>query len=306
MRSRALPPTPNLFVVGAMKAGTTSLHALLDSHPGVFMSDPKEPTHFVDGDELRSVSRRAWEAGYWRDHSRYLALFAGAGQAKVRGESSTAYAKRPRLSGVPQRIAEVAPDARIVYILRDPVRRTVSHYLHAVQWNGEHRSPLAAVRDDPHYREVSHYAMQLAPYHEVFGRERVRVLTLEELKADPERVARDLFSWLEVVPDHAPPRVERRNVTPTDIVRQRGPALLRRARAAAPVEGLKRRLPWRLRTLARRVLDVPVDRESEEMRQLVDWLRPLQRRETDELEGMLDRSFPEWTTLGNSRAGEGR
>jgi hypothetical protein len=282
-----------------MKAGTTSLHALLGSHPDIFMSDPKEPTHFVDGAELRSVSRRAWEAGYWRDRSRYLDLFAGAGGARIRGESSTAYAKRPRLGGVPERIANTAPDARIVYILRDPVERTISHYLHAVQWNGEHRLPLAAIRDDPHYREVSHYAMQLAPYGRVFGSERVHVLTLEELKADPARVARALFTWLEVDPDHEPPRLERRNATPTDVVHQRGPALLRRARSAGPVEYLKRGLPWRVRALARRVLDAPVDRESEAMRELVDWLRPIQRRETEELEGTLNRTFPEWTTMGS-------
>jgi len=292
-----LLPLPNLFVIGAMKSGTTSLHALLDSHPEVFMSDPKEPTHFVDGTELRSVSRRAWEAGFWRDRARYVELFAGAEGVPIRGESSTAYSKRPRLGGVPERIATVVPDARIVYILRDPVERTVSHYLHAVQWNDEHRVPLEAVRAEPHYRDVSHYAMQLEPYHRVFGPERVKVMTLESLKSDTARVARDLFVWLGIDPGHLPPSLERRNPTRADVVRRRGPAVLRRARSARPTELLKRYLPWRVREMARRLLDQPVDRTSERMTELVAYLRPRQRDETEELSRMLDRAFPEWTTL---------
>jgi len=290
-------PRPNLFVIGAMKAGTTSLHALLDSHPDVFMSDPKEPTHFVDGDELRSVSRRAWEAGYWRDRDRYLDLFSQGDAAAIRGESSTAYAKRPRLGGVPERIAAHAPGARIVYILRDPIRRTVSHYLHAVQWNDEHRPPLEAVREDPHYREVSHYAMQLEPWRRILGPDRIHVMTLESLKARPVEMARELFEWLGVDPTQAPPRESPRNVTRPDVARKRGPALLRRARTSAPVRALKRRLPWTVRELARRVLDEPVGWGSGRMDALVDYLRPIQLAETAVLEEMLERTFPEWTTL---------
>jgi len=300
--TRTLPPLPNLFVIGAMKSGTTSLHALLESHPDVFMSDPKEPTHFVDGPELRSVSRRAWEAGFWQDRDRYLDLFAGTEDVAVRGESSTAYAKRPRLSGVPERIAEVAPDARILYILRDPVERTVSHYLHAVQWNDEHRPPLEAVQSEPHYREVSHYAMQLEPYHRVFGRDQVRVVTLESLKADTAGEARGLFAWLGIDPEHLPPSLERRNVTRAGVVRRRGPEVVRRARSARPTQVLKRYLPWRIRVMARRILDDPVDRASERMAELVDYLRPLQRDETESLTGMLGRTFSEWTTLTPPKA----
>jgi hypothetical protein len=280
-----------------MKAGTTTLHVLLDSHPEIFMSDPKEPTFFVDGAELEDVSRRAWEAGYWRDRERYLQLFSGAARASVRGESSTAYSKLSRLTGVAQRIAAQAPDARILYILRDPVERTLSHYLHAVQWNDEARRPLDAIRSDPHYREVSHYAMQLKPYHAVFGRDRVLVITLESLTMDPVRSIQGVYAWLGVDAKHVPPETERQNVTRANISRARGPETLRRVRSSPYVGRVKEGVPWRLRQLLRRVLDERLHRQSSQMAGVVDYLRPRQREETEELSRILDRPFPEWKTL---------
>lgn len=291
-------PRPNLFVIGAMKSGTTSLHSYLDAHPSIFMVPNKEPTHFVDGDELRAVSPLIWEAGFWKDRRLYLDLFADAGDAVIVGESSTNYSKRPMIEGVAGRIAEYDPAARIVYLMRDPVARTLSHYWHLVRWHDETRDPLAAVRHDPRYRAVSYYAMQLAPYLERFRRERIKPLTLESLKADPAEVMADLYGWLGVDAGFVPPNLgERKNVTAGATKQARGHGLLRRIRHSDSWARLAPAVPGGIRRLGRTLAEREVDRASVDMGAAIDYLRPLQQQETEELATLLGRAFPEWRTL---------
>src|SRR4029079_5991817 len=103
-------------------------------------------------------------------------------------------------SGVPQRIAEFNPEARFVYIMRDPVERTISHYWHAVRYQMECRNMLTAIRENDHFRHVSHYAAQLVSYFEVFGKYPVFSLALEEIVAHPQSVIRRLLDWLGLDP----------------------------------------------------------------------------------------------------------
>ena len=106
---------PNLIVIGAAKCGTTSLHEYLDLHPEVAMSREKELDFFVE--------EKHWGRGVeW-----YAAQFE---DAPVRGESSPSYTAYPRYRGVPERIRRVVPDAKLVYLVRDPVERIVSHFVH--------------------------------------------------------------------------------------------------------------------------------------------------------------------------------
>lgn len=288
-----------------MKAGTTTLHAMLERHPDVFMCSPKEPTHFVDGDEIRSVSRRAWEAGFWNAPDRYLRLFETAGAARYRGDASTAYAKLPRIGGVAGRIADFSPGSRIIYLLRDPIERTISHYLHAVRWNGEWRPPELAVRAEPHYLEVSHYAMQLRPYLDAFGPERVFVLTLEALRDDPHGQLARLVEWL------ALPAIEReegptqKNKTSATIVRRRGPRIVHRVRQSSRLSPLRRFVPSPVKRGAAALFDVPIGRGDRAFRSLEDQIRAQCLDETAELSDLLDRGFSEWTTLAGGVTVEG-
>lgn len=109
---------PNLFIIGAQKCGTTSLHRYLDLHPDISMSKIKEPEFFL---------RHVPETGVPRitERSRYLNLFEAG--TKFRGESSTHYSIYPCNHGVPERIASEVHDARIVYLVRDPIARVASH-----------------------------------------------------------------------------------------------------------------------------------------------------------------------------------
>src|SRR6185295_6140807 len=113
-------PRPDFVVIGAMKCGTSTLHVQLAAQPGFFMSEPKEPNFFSD------------DAEFARGEGWYRGLFAGAGEGDLRGESSTHYTKLPTHPRTVERLAsELGRDLRFVYVVRHPVDRLVSHYVHA-------------------------------------------------------------------------------------------------------------------------------------------------------------------------------
>jgi hypothetical protein len=166
------PALPNFLVIGAMKAGTTTLHAWLAQHPDIGMSTIKETNYFVSG---RNDHDPAWYARHFD------------GRAPFRAESSTSYTKFPQRPGVPERIHTLIPDAKLVYVLRDPIERTVSHYLHAVQRGRERRSLVdaLAVLDDNLYVDPSRYHLQLEQYWPLYPPSRILVMTAEELHRAP-------------------------------------------------------------------------------------------------------------------------
>jgi hypothetical protein len=179
---------PNLLVIGGLKCGTTSLHHYLNLHPSITMSRPKELNFFV--------SQLNWDLGpeWYGEH-----FDPGAA---VRGETSPHYTARPRLEGVAERMHELLPHARVVYMVRDPIDRMLSHYLHNVGGGYEERSVDEAFgRWDTAYVDRSRYAFQLDPYLEAFGAERIRIVAREELKEDRAGTMRSLFEFCGVDPD---------------------------------------------------------------------------------------------------------
>ena len=118
---------PNLFVIGAMKSGTTSLCQCLGTHPDIFMVPVKEPMHFSREEK--------WSQG----NETYLRLFADAKNEIYVGEGTTEYSKRPFREGVAQRLYEFNSSARIIYVMRDPFDRIVSQHKHMVKMRSESR-----------------------------------------------------------------------------------------------------------------------------------------------------------------------
>lgn len=281
-----------------MKSGTTHLSALLGDHPAIFMSSPKEPCHFVDGNTLRTAWPYMWQRGFWRSIDLYLSLFAGAGAAQVVGEASTVYSHAPLFGGVPERILAFNPDARFVYVMRDPVERSISHYWHRWRWWGERRPILAAIRSEPLYIDVSHYAAQLKEYLKHVGRERIYVLTHEALIADPANQLSRLYAWLKVDPSFRPDRLGVPfNKRPEVVYQPRGYGLLDRLRRSALYGRLAPYIPesarhfgYGLALRGMRPADVPLGAVQ-------DYLRARQLPQTEELRALLRRDFPEWTTL---------
>src|SRR3954465_14378495 len=134
-RRKSHAAMPNLIIIGGLKCGTTSVHHYLGLHPEIGMSRPKELNFFVE--ELNWPLGADWYRGHF------------TGDERVQGESSPHYTNEPRFAGVAERIHGLLPEARIVYIVRDPIDRMLSHYLHNVAGGYESR-PLEEALDDPH------------------------------------------------------------------------------------------------------------------------------------------------------------
>lgn len=180
-RKRHAAP-PNLIVVGGLKCGTTSIHHYLGLHPEIQMSKPKELNFFA-----RELN---WDLGLDWYASRFDARFA------VRGESSPHYTNLPRFEGVAERIHEHCPDARLIYMVRDPIKRILSHWVHATGAGYETREMVPTLSaPDSSYIHRSMYWMQLRPYLERFDRARIEIIAQEELQAEREETMRKAFRF---------------------------------------------------------------------------------------------------------------
>ena len=285
---------PNLFVIGAAKSGTTSLHQALADHRDILTSEPKEPAFFVP------------EVGYYpADVDWYMSLFEAAGEARYRGESSTHYSKLPLFPDVPRRIAEFVDEPpRFIYLMRDPLDRLISHYWHNVRKLSEHWQIGPAIRDSDEYLALSHYRMQLEPYFARFGRESVSCITFEAMRDHPDDVLGQVFQWLGVDPRHRS-GVDRANARPPVIRGVQGRGRLDRLARTAVWGRLSPFVPGRLKNAAKSLAYQTVHPDAGKVERLIEELRPDMRTQVRELEGYLGRTFPEWTlTMGDNAGGE--
>jgi Sulfotransferase family len=251
---------PTFLVIGAMRAGTTSLWEYLRGHPQVHMAPKKEPSFFT--------AAGTWDRGVgW-----YASLFRDAGDAKAVGEASTSYTKHPNHAGVPERIAGLIPDVKLVYVIRDPIERIRSQYEWTVH-RGDERRPLAqAVLENPEYVDYSRYAAQIDRYLEWFPRDQLLVVTSEHLRDARRETVRTIFEFLGVDPSWVPPglkaeqHVSDRQVARPFARRLRAMAGYRRVAGLAPA-GLKSAY-WRVARRKRgagtaSIIPDPVRRELE-------------------------------------------
>ena len=175
---------PDFLIIGAMKCGTTTLAEQLGLQPGIFMATPKEPNFFSDDD----VYARGMD---WYQH-----LFATAADGDLRGEASTHYTKLPAYPDTLARMRPVLPAPRIVYSVRDPIERALSHFMHDWLEGKMPKDPDAAFRTHPELVDYGCYAMQIAPFIEAYGREAILLTSLERMKAAPEAELRRICAHL--------------------------------------------------------------------------------------------------------------
>ena len=178
---------PNLIIIGAMKAGTTSLHYYLDLHPEISMSLPKELDFFVED--------KNWQNGITWYESHFTA------QAKIHGESSVSYTTYPQAKNVVKRMYSLIPEAKLIYVLRDPIERIISHYIHSYA-NSTEVEPFRRAIFEP-YREYlirSRYYMQLEQFLTYYPEPQILIITQEDLWSKRQNTLHKIFRFLDV--DH--------------------------------------------------------------------------------------------------------
>jgi len=204
---------PNFFLIGAQKAGTTSLYSYLKQHPQIYMSPIKEPFFFDHEIDSRGEVVREKFGGPVTPHVKfadireYRTLFRGVSGEKAIGEASVLYIYAP---GTAERIKRYVPEAKLIALLRNPADRAYSAFLHAVRIGREPLTDFAqALREEDdriwynwhyqfHYRNRGLYYAQLKRYFEVFGREKVGVWLYEDLSNDPIGVVQSVLRFLGV------------------------------------------------------------------------------------------------------------
>lgn len=198
--------SPNFFIVGAPKAGTTSLYHYLEAHPQIFMPIVKEPNYFSYQSSL-DQNLYYKERGI-NNFEEYIALFEKAGNKKAIGEASVSYLFYPEAA---INIKNTFPKSRIIIMLRNPVERAISHYnmdykLGYVDLTFEN---VIQKKDDSNlnklyyqqFIELGLYYNQVKRYIELFGRENVLIIFFEDFKNDASREVKKIFEFLDVDSD---------------------------------------------------------------------------------------------------------
>lgn len=234
---------PNFFIVGAPKAGTTSLYHYLRQHPEIYMSPLKEPNYFASeirpenfGAEFQEwVQRETRElreylcrpvleqrfGGIVADWKDYLKLFEAVTAEKAIGEASVCYLWSRTAA---RNIFSAVPGAKLLMILRNPADRAFSQYLHAVT-NGWVRESFRARIDvalgrgrEPFgilnpFLEFGLYYEQVKRYLEFFPAANLRIYLFEDYQKQPGSVLADIFCFLDVDPSFEP-NISQRHLEP--------------------------------------------------------------------------------------------
>ncbi|MGL5080468.1 MAG: sulfotransferase family protein [Microcoleaceae cyanobacterium] len=165
---------PDFIIIGAMKCATSTLHEQLALQPGLFMPELKEPNFFSNDEE------------YAKGTDWYLSHFKAAPTEALWGESSTHYTKLPTYPKTIERIRQQIPDVKLIYVMRHPIDRLVSQYVHEWSMRVISTDINRAINECPELIDYSRYSMQLQPYFEVFGQERVLPVFFERVLKFPQ------------------------------------------------------------------------------------------------------------------------
>jgi hypothetical protein len=261
---------PNLVVIGAQKCGTSALHYYLSLHPEIAMSQPKELNFFIN--------KRNWNLGLEWYESHFQE------DRQVRGETSPNYTNFPRFKGVAKKMHRVIPDAKLIYMVRDPIDRMVSAYLHN-QRKGRVDGNLADVITAPGgtYIRRSRYHRQVKRFARLYPRSNLLVVDQADLLERREETLSQVFNFLEVDDAFWTPRFGHLR---HESARAEEPALARVGRRVAPT--LTRRVSTRVAgsgTSARPLVDADLQAE----------LAARLKRDIDRFRRFTGRDFAHWS-----------
>ncbi len=303
MTSHSRDNLPNFMLIGAAKSGTTSLAYYLSQHPDVYIPAEKE-THFFSFDALYDKGIDFYGRTFFADAARF----------RARADATPAYVHRYE-KVIPRIQADLGQDLKFVVLLRDPVRRAWSHYLHQLRNAREDLSfEEAMTKEDERaaadpdswlgYFKDGLYSQQLSAWFDAFGRERFLVLKQSDLAAQPIETVNAVFRFIGVSPLES---LDLSRKNPQAVPRSRW--LMRLMSMNFPGrDWLKNRMPpeWRRGALVwiRRRNTRP-SREGELPRLSAETERVLRQRyapEFDRLEALLGESYDEWREGGAASA----
>ena len=217
---------PNFLIIGAAKAGTSSLYHYLKQHPQIYMSPKKELRFFsLVGEKLDFCGpgdKQLYRKNSITDLETYRSFFSGVADEIAVGEASPGYLYYPN---APENIKSYIPEAKLIAILRDPVERAYSHFLHNLRKGKEPLTDFAqAIQEEEtrtqgnwsrnwHYLKTGLYYAQVKRYFNTFDRRQIKIYLYEEFSRTPLKVVQDIFSHLDVEPTFIPDVSRKYNVS---------------------------------------------------------------------------------------------
>ncbi len=247
---------PTFFVIGAAKAATSSLCAQLAQHPDVFLTNPKEPGGFSSAYEDR------WD---W-----YMSLFEPGMGVRARGEGTVRYSQLGVYPDVAERIKKHVPDARLIYIVRHPLRRAESMWIEWRSMGHPECTPdfCETLRRAPALLDASLYWKQISAYREHFDDEQIHIEFFEDYRKDPRAVLGRCFAHIGVDPGFLIEDLEARNRSETKLVDTRLASGLRKIPLLRKVLGA---LPAGFHDTARRLIKSRSPGRPEWNRETLAW-----------------------------------
>jgi hypothetical protein len=191
---------PEVYLIGAQKAGSTTLAYLLSQHPDICVAKNKEP-HYFTGNSSKSW---AWYQQQFVNQEKAICLDASTSYSFAPLSSNNSYMPKKSFHNIPQRLYYINPNAKFIYLLREPIARTYSGYWHSFNTGREHRNFGEAIRKDYFYLDVSNYYGQLSLWLEYFSLDSFLFLLFEDLKTNPQQVMKSCFKFLGIEHQNIP------------------------------------------------------------------------------------------------------
>ena len=198
------------MIIGVQKCGTTSLANILSQHSKINFCRQKEPSFFCRNKE--------WEINLDKYHSLYDANATG-----LKGEASTSYSWYYEFPETSLKLKKYNENLKFIYIMRDPVERIKSHYIHNFLKGYARKNFLNEVLSNPTYINHSRYAVQIRPFINLFGKDSILFLKLDELKAGDSAIFKKIGTFLNIdvdefnILDKSPKNVTKENKKITNL-----------------------------------------------------------------------------------------
>lgn len=170
-----MPYKPSFIIIGAMKSATTTLYDQLNNQDGIFLPELKEPNYYSD-DHI-----------YAKGLEWYESLFTDAKQSDIIGEASTHYTKLPTYPDTISRLTKHNPEAKLIYILRHPIDRLISQYVHEWSQNNIKLDINEAIYKHPELINYSKYFFQLEPFLQHFKKKDIMIMFFESIIVNSQK-----------------------------------------------------------------------------------------------------------------------